>query len=264
MWSRCVSKRAAGRRQRCLSTVPHQPRPIVSPHTPGVIPLLPLPRTTSSRLIASTAWLPFVFVCSVKGGHIDNTNRALRCGTCGCESHEAFCPACGHWDSFVGSRGETTLACRNSKCRGEGGIHKAGVKFFQVYCEVTSAANEKLLIIDSSLFFLGFVNRQGRGSLHGIRLALKCDWAAWLFLRHAIQVTSCCQMYVQSLENTSCHTVGKGGRMVVPGRAYVTQTPRGAHCNLYSLLSWRSSAHSRSVVRKLEKRAGRKGCRRWG
>eukprot|EP00752_Nemacystus_decipiens_P013358 g11827.t1 len=69
---------------------------------------------------------------SVKGRHADD-NNSLRCGTCGSDSHEAFCPACLQWDSYPGSKGESTLTCNSPRCRGRQGGETT--KFFQVYCE---------------------------------------------------------------------------------------------------------------------------------
>eukprot|EP00903_Cladosiphon_okamuranus_P012005 g11272.t1 len=71
-------------------------------------------------------------VRSVKGRHADD-NNSLRCGTCGSESHEAFCPICRQWDSYPGSKGESTLACKSPRCRGR--QEGETTKFFQVYCE---------------------------------------------------------------------------------------------------------------------------------
>lgn len=72
---------------------------------------------------------------SIKGRHADASN-CLCCGTCGAESHEAFCPSCRQWDSFLGAQGDSTLACRSAQCCGGGKSQKVGTRFFQVYCEV--------------------------------------------------------------------------------------------------------------------------------
>ena len=98
---------------------------------------------------------------SVKGRHAD-ANNSLLCGTCGSESHEAFCPACREWDSFPGAKGESTLTCKSPRCRarhpdGEkpvgaeaGAAAKAKaamvtMKFFQVYCEVGWVGGQRLV-----------------------------------------------------------------------------------------------------------------------
>lgn len=88
----------------------------------------------------------FTLTCSVKGRHADADN-SLRCGTCGSESHEAFCPSCRQWDCYPGSKGESTLTCKSPRCRGrQNGKETPTVtttKFFQVYCEVRWACCDR-------------------------------------------------------------------------------------------------------------------------